>query len=185
MLGALTLDHRSCNQFTPQIVRITETLSRLIALALAQATAADSLLLERDAFLLERNTLLADLPSALDDLVGNSPLWREVLDRIRMVAPTDTPVLITGETGTSKERVARAIHIFSPRAHRSFITLNCSALVSGLAESELFGHERGAFTGAIARRKGRFEIANTGTLFLDEIPRDSAKIATGITRTDF
>jgi transcriptional regulator with GAF, ATPase, and Fis domain len=169
ILGLLTLDHRACNVFTPQIVRTTETLARIIALSLAQSMAADVLLTEREALVHERNTLLADLPNTLDGLIGHAPNWLEVLEKIRMVAPTDTPVMILGDTGTGKEQLARALHALSSRAHRSFVALNCSALVSTLAESELFGHERGAFTGAVSRRRGRFELANNGTLFLDEI----------------
>lgn len=168
-LGLLTLDHRACNVFTPQIVRTTEILARLITLALAQSMIADTLLNERDTLLLERNNLLADLPKSLEGLVGNSPVWLEVLEKIRMVAPAHTPVLIVGETGTGKEQVARAVHSLSERAQRPFVALNCSTLVSTLAESELFGHERGAFTGAVSRRRGRFELANNTTLFLDEI----------------
>ncbi len=168
-IGLLTLDHRSCNLFTPQVVRITEGLSRIIALALAQSMATDTLLSEREALVYERNTLLADFPSVKDGLIGQSPAWKEVVEKIRMVAPADTPVLIEGETGTGKEQVARAIHMLSDRAHRPFVALNCSAMVTALAESELFGHERGAFTGAVSRRRGRFELANNGSLFLDEI----------------
>jgi len=169
LLGLLTLDHRKCDKFTPEIVSLTKILSRIIALALAQSSAADLLIKERDALVVERNTLLEDVHGSLKDLVGKSDVWLDVLDKIKMVASTDTAVLIDGETGTGKEKAARAIHSLSPRAHRPFVALNCSALVSSLAESELFGHERGSFTGAVTRRKGRFELANTGTLFLDEI----------------
>ncbi len=168
-IGLLTLDHRACDMFSEQTVRVTESLARIIALALAQSLAADALLAEREALIYERNTLLADLPEGVENLVGHSANWREVLERIRMVAPTDTPVLIQGETGTGKEQVARALHALSGRAHRPFVALNCSALVPNLAESELFGHEKGSFTGAVSRRRGRFELANNGTLFLDEI----------------
>lgn len=168
-LGVLTLDHRSCDMFTPQVVRITQALSRLIALALAQSFSADTLLKERDALALERDTLLKELNKTSENLIGNSEAWMNVLEKIRLIAATDSPVMITGETGTGKEQVARAIHSWSSRAHRPFVALNCSALSSGLAESELFGHERGAFTGAVSQRKGRFELANTGTLFLDEV----------------
>ena len=168
-LGVLTLDHRACDMFTPQIVRTTETLARIIALALAQSMAAETLLTEREALAFERNTLLSGLPDSIEGMIGHSGPWKEVLDKVRIVAATPTPVLIMGETGTGKEQIARTIHALSPRSHRPFVALNCSALVTSLAESELFGHERGAFTGAVARRKGRFELANNGTLFLDEI----------------
>ena len=100
---------------------------------------------------------------------GASRSLREVLDLVRTVAPTDSTVLIEGETGTGKELIARAIHNTSPRSARPFVKLNCSAIPFDLLESELFGHEKGAFTGAIAQKIGRFEMADTGTLFLDEI----------------
>jgi formate hydrogenlyase transcriptional activator len=103
------------------------------------------------------------------DLIGSSPKFRAVLNVLNMVAPVDSAVLIQGETGTGKEVVARAIHEASPRRHNRFIALNCAAIPSALLESELFGHERGAFTGASAQTKGRFQMADGGTLFLDEI----------------
>ena len=103
------------------------------------------------------------------DIIGSSRGLREVLDLVRAVAPTDSTALIQGETGTGKELVARAIHEHSPRRDRRFVKLNCAAIPLGLLESELFGHERGAFTGAVARKVGRFEVADRGTLFLDEI----------------
>jgi len=104
-----------------------------------------------------------------DDIIGRSASLRAVLDHIKIVAPTNSTVLVLGETGTGKELIARAIHNRSSRSHRPFVRVNCAAIPSGLLESELFGHERGAFTGAIARKIGRFELANGGTLFLDEI----------------
>jgi len=104
-----------------------------------------------------------------DDIVGTSAGLRAVLEQVQVVAPTDSTVLINGETGTGKELVARAIHKNSSRSNRAFVKLNCAAIPSGLLESELFGHEKGAFTGAVAQRIGRFELANGGTLFLDEV----------------
>ncbi len=104
-----------------------------------------------------------------EEIVGRSPALLAVLDKVSRVAPTDATVLITGETGTGKELIARAIHSNSRRAAKPLIKVNCAALPAGLVESELFGHEKGAFTGAIARRIGRFELADGGTLFLDEI----------------
>ena len=104
-----------------------------------------------------------------EDIVGKSAALRKVLDYVAIVAPTGATVLLHGETGTGKELVARAIHNLSPRRDRSFVPLNCSAIPSGLVESELFGHERGAFTGALIQKAGRFELADRGTLFLDEI----------------
>jgi formate hydrogenlyase transcriptional activator len=105
----------------------------------------------------------------ISDIVGRSEAMRRVLKAVATVAPTDSTVLIGGETGTGKEVIARAIHNRSRRRSRPFVTLNCAAIPSGLLESELFGHEKGAFTGAVARRVGRFEHANGGTLFLDEV----------------
>jgi formate hydrogenlyase transcriptional activator len=107
--------------------------------------------------------------SGLPGIVGNSAALRRVLGMVRVVAPTDATVLINGETGTGKELIAEAIHQCSDRANGPFVKVNCAAIPAGLLESELFGHERGAYTGAVARALGRFERANRGTLFLDEI----------------
>jgi formate hydrogenlyase transcriptional activator len=104
-----------------------------------------------------------------EQLIGNSPALEAVLEQVEQVAPTDSTALIQGETGTGKELIARAIHNISSRCGRSFVKLNCAAIPFDLLESELFGHEKGAFTGAIAQKIGRFEMANRGTLFLDEI----------------
>ena len=104
-----------------------------------------------------------------EEIVGQSPALLEVIEKVNRVAATDSTVLIAGETGTGKELIARAIHSASPRHEKPLIKLNCAALPSSLVESELFGHEKGAFTGAIARRIGRFELAHGGTIFLDEI----------------
>jgi formate hydrogenlyase transcriptional activator len=106
---------------------------------------------------------------AVEGIIGRSQKLRQVLTQVATVAPTSATVLIQGETGTGKEMIARAIHNLSDRSDRPFITLNCAAIPSGLLESELFGHERGAFTSAIGQKIGRFELANKGTLFLDEI----------------
>jgi formate hydrogenlyase transcriptional activator len=104
-----------------------------------------------------------------EEIVGRSAALRAVLNHVEIVGPTESTVLILGETGTGKELMARAIHNVSSRQDRPFVKLNCAAIPSGLLESELFGHERGAFTGAIAQRIGRFELAHRGTLFLDEV----------------
>ena len=103
------------------------------------------------------------------DLIGSSPKFRALMTEVEKVAPVDSAVLIQGETGTGKEVIARAIHEASPRRNQRFVALNCAAIPSALLESELFGHERGAFTGAWAQTKGRFQMADGGTLFLDEI----------------
>ena len=115
-------------------------------------------------------------------LIGNSPGTRRVLELIEMVAPTDTTVLIFGESGTGKELVARAIHAASPRRHMPMVVIHCGALTETLLESELFGHERGAFTGAHYRKKGKFEVADGGTVFLDEISDISLKTQTDLLR---
>jgi DNA-binding NtrC family response regulator len=122
--------------------------------------------------LYEENILLkeeVDKASMFEEIVGESPALRSVLARLTKVAPTDSTVLITGETGTGKELIARAIHKRSHRAARAFVSVNCAAVPSSLITSELFGHEKGAFTGATQRRLGRFELAEGGTLFLDEV----------------
>jgi formate hydrogenlyase transcriptional activator len=104
-----------------------------------------------------------------EDIVGRSPALQQVLHQVMIVAPTDSTVLLHGETGTGKELIARAIHNLSSRRERPYARINCAAIPSGLLESELFGHEKGAFTGALMQRKGRFELADGGSLFLDEI----------------
>ena len=103
------------------------------------------------------------------NIIGDSPALREVLGKVEQVAPTSSTVLLRGETGTGKEMVAHAIHINSPRENKPFVRVNCAALAPGILESELFGHEKGSFTGAVERRRGRFELADGGTLFLDEV----------------
>src|SRR3981081_2665729 len=104
-----------------------------------------------------------------EQLIGNSPALEAVLEQVERVAPMDSTVLIQGETGTGKELIAQAVHNISPRCNRRFVKVNCAAIPLDLLESELFGHERGAFTGAIAQKIGRFELADKGTLFLDEV----------------
>jgi transcriptional regulator with GAF, ATPase, and Fis domain len=117
-----------------------------------------------------------------DGIVGYSAALREVLDLVRAVAPTDSTVLIEGETGTGKELIARAIHQRSNRAQRPFVSINCGALAPSLIVSELFGHERGAFTGALQQRQGRFEVASGGTIFLDEVGEFPAEIQVALLR---
>src|SRR5271165_3237845 len=119
----------------------------------------------------ERLYLESEISSecCFEDIVGKSAALRNVLDQAAIVAPTGSTVLLHGETGTGKELMARVIHNLSPRRERTFVRLNCAAIPSGLVESELFGHEKGAFTGALMQKRGRFELADRGTFFLDEI----------------
>jgi transcriptional regulator with GAF, ATPase, and Fis domain len=168
-VGLLTFDHRMCNRFNPQIIGFIEMISTLVAALLVQFDVSNELIERTERLLNERNSLLVSGSDAFRNLIGNSPQWIRVLDSIRLVAATEAPVLVLGETGTGKEEVARAIHRLSSRVDRPFVPVNCSALSTSLAESELFGHEKGSFTGALALRKGRFELADKGTLFLDEV----------------
>lgn len=110
-----------------------------------------------------------DVDNDFREIVGNNMRLRAVLESVRIVAPADSSVLVLGETGTGKELIARALHRLSPRKNYPFVKVNCAAIPTGLLESELFGHEKGAFTGAVAQKIGRFELANKGTLFLDEV----------------
>jgi len=125
----------------------------------------------RDRLAQEKSYLESEIQSELgfEEIIGQSPALREVLKNVRVVAPTDSTVLLLGETGTGKELVARSVHSLSSRRDQTFIKLNCAAVPSGLLESELFGHEKGAFTGAVSQKVGRIELADKGTLFLDEI----------------
>ena len=130
----------------------------------------------------ENAYLRGEVEERFGDLVGKSPEMQALFDNVRKIAPTNSSVLILGESGTGKELVARAIHRQSPRAKGPFIRVNCSALAETLLESELFGHERGAFTGAVRERRGRFELAHGGTLFLDEIADVPASVQVKLLR---
>ena len=127
---------------------------------------SDMLLVRRENIALREEI---DKASMFEEIVGASPTLKAVLSKVAKVAPTDSTVLITGETGTGKELIARAIHKRSKRSGRAFVSVNCAAVPRDLIASELFGHEKGAFTGATQRRLGRFELAEGGTIFLDEI----------------
>src|SRR5580698_3667896 len=124
---------------------------------------------DENSFIFEHINKPYQPPAAFDGIVGESAALKVVLEEVRLVAPTDSTVLILGETGTGKELIARALHAQSKRLSRPFIRVNCAAIPASLIASELFGHEKGAFTGALQRRLGRFEAANHGTIFLDEI----------------
>lgn len=167
--GLMTLDHSQCDLFTPQRVHIAKILSRIIAFALAETIAADDLRNENTMLRYERTAMISDIESVLQGMIGNAPKWKQVIEKVKLVAPTDSYVMILGETGTGKEQTAKAVHALSTRSSKPFIALNCSALNANLAESELFGHEKKSFTGAAGMRKGRFELADGGILFLDEV----------------
>ncbi len=175
---------REEGRFSDPEVSLLEEVSRPVAAAVANSLAYEEI--DRLKTLLEEENLL--LRSELDtretygDIVGSSPALRKVLGQIGKVASTDSTVLIEGETGTGKELVAAAIHKRSPRGRRSMISLNCAALPPGLVASELFGHEKGAFTGATQRRAGRFELARGGTLFLDEVGDLPAEVQAALLR---
>jgi formate hydrogenlyase transcriptional activator len=125
--------------------------------------------IENSSVIFQSGEMPYGLSTAFDGIVGDSAILKAVLEEVRLVAPTDSTVLILGETGTGKELIARAIHANSKRSTRPFIRVNCAAIPPSLIASELFGHEKGAFTGALQRRLGRFEAANHGTIFLDEV----------------
>ncbi|HZS05295.1 MAG TPA: sigma 54-interacting transcriptional regulator [Blastocatellia bacterium] len=157
--------------FTPDELTVLSEVSRAIGVAVANALANEEIRKLRDQLEAENIALRTQLNQMpwFDEIVGDSPKLRRVLEAVEQVAVTDATVLITGETGTGKELIARAIHRRSPRSGGPLVKVNCAAIPETLLASELFGHERGAFTGAVERRKGRFEQAHRGTLFLDEI----------------
>ncbi|MDR3750852.1 MAG: sigma 54-interacting transcriptional regulator [Terracidiphilus sp.] len=170
-LGIISLGSRQENAFSTSDLDLLAQVGNQIALALENALAYGNLSLTRNRLEDERIYLESEIQSEynFEDIVGKSPSLRKVLEQVSIVAPTDSTVLIVGETGTGKELIARAIHNLSSRKSRTFVRLNCAAIPSGLMESELFGHEKGAFTGALAQKRGRVELANEGSLFLDEV----------------
>ena len=142
---------------------------RRVAIALGNALGYDNPVNIRDKETKQRPYLEEDVRAEFREVIGKSPALKTALNLVSIVAPTDSSVLILGETGTGKELIARAIHNLSGRRERALVKVNCAAIPLGLFESELFGHEKGAFTGAIAQKTGRFELADKGTLFLDEV----------------
>jgi formate hydrogenlyase transcriptional activator len=170
-LGLMSMGSKRPNNFGQEDLDILSQISAQISLALDNALAYGRLSASKNRLEDERLYLESEIRAEynFEDLVGKSPALRKVLEQIEIVAPTGSTVLLRGETGTGKELIARAVHSLSPRRDRTFVRLNCAAIPSGLVESELFGHEKGAFTGALMQKRGRFELADQGTLFLDEI----------------
>ena len=170
-IGTLDLAAFDRDAFSPALFGLLSRIAGQIAIAVRNATSYERIEALNAQLAREKVYLQDEIRSdqLFEDIVGGSAALRRVLRAIETVAPTDSTVLIAGETGSGKELVARAIHQLSTRRDGAFVKLNCAAIPTGLLESELFGHERGAFTGAIAQRIGRFELANRGTVFLDEI----------------
>jgi len=169
--GALNPSSPVAHAFGSSEVEYLQQVANQIAAALQNAHAYREIAQLKERLAQEKRYLEYEIRSAnrVDDIVGNSPALKRVLDYAAIVADTDSTVLITGETGTGKERIARLIHGMSRRKDRNFIKVNCAAIPTGLLESELFGHEKGAFTGAISQKLGRLELADKGTLMLDEV----------------
>jgi formate hydrogenlyase transcriptional activator len=168
-----SLLHGACTPFEMEYIRKDETRVRvLVAHAIQPRSPSQWITFVQNLTERDRAEKIADQPVAASEfaeIVGSSAAMKRVMGQVEVVAPTDATVLILGETGTGKELIARAIHKLSGRRNRPFITLNCAAIPTGLLESELFGYERGAFTGALSQKIGRFERAHQGTLFLDEV----------------
>mgnify|MGYP001249564476 CR=1 FL=1 len=152
-------------------IEFLQQVAQQVAVAVENALAFQEIAQLKDKLAKEKLYLEEELrlEHGFEDIIGESDALKQVLKQVEVVAPTDSTVLILGETGTGKELIARAIHRLSARAERTFVKLNCAAIPTGLLESELFGHERGAFTGAISQKAGRFELADKGTIFLDEV----------------
>jgi formate hydrogenlyase transcriptional activator len=170
-LGALTVARCRGDSFSPKDIELLSEVAKQIAIAVENAQAYREITELKDKLAKEKLYLEEEVRTeySFAEIVGHSETLKRTLKAVETVAPTDSVVLIQGETGTGKELIARAIHNLSARRERTMVKLNCAAIPSGLLESELFGHEKGAFTGAVERRIGRFEVAHKGTLFLDEI----------------
>ncbi|MDM7997543.1 MAG: sigma 54-interacting transcriptional regulator [Acidobacteriota bacterium] len=171
IIGTLDLARLDERPFTGDEVELLVQVANQIAIALENSLSYRELTEIKDRLAIEKRYLEDDIriDKNFGEMLGESPAFESVLKNIQIVAPTEATVLILGETGTGKELVARKIHELSGRSGNSFVKVNCAAIPSSLLESELFGHEKGAFTGALSQRIGRFELANRGTLFLDEI----------------
>jgi len=169
VVGVLSALKRSERAFERDDVIFLEQAAHQVAIAVENALEYEKAIKDRDKETKQRLYLEEEIRAQCGAIVGESPALKAALQLVSVVAPTDSSVLILGETGTGKELIARAIHDLSSRRERAFVKLNCAAIPLGLLESELFGHEKGAFTGAIAQKMGRFELAHKGTLFLDEV----------------
>jgi formate hydrogenlyase transcriptional activator len=171
VLGILVLGRREDDRYIKEDINFLTQVSSQIAIAVENALSFRQISELTDKLAQEKLYLEDEIraDAYFEEIVGKSKELRRVLKLVETVAPTDSTVLVYGETGTGKELIARAIHNLSPRHSRTFVKLNCAAIPTGLLESELFGHEKGAFTGAVVQRIGRMELANDGTLFLDEI----------------
>ncbi len=169
--GTINLASRKFDAFSPADVELIQQVAAQVAIALENALAFKEIDALKDKLAVEKLYLEEEIRSEFnfEEIIGESLALRRTLAQVELAAPAGTTVLIQGETGTGKEIIARAIHNLSPRRERTFVKVNCAAIPAGLLESELFGHERGAFTGALAQKIGRFEFADRGTLFLDEI----------------
>jgi formate hydrogenlyase transcriptional activator len=170
-LGILSILRTTETPFSPADVDFLSRASGQIAIAIENALAYREISQLKDKLAQEKLYLEEEIRSEMnfENIIGNSPVLKHVLELVETVAPSDSTVLLLGETGTGKELIARAVHDRSRRKDRTFVKLNCAAIPTGLLESELFGHEKGAFTGAIAQKIGRMELADQGTLFLDEV----------------
>ncbi len=184
LLGTLGLRRREDKGYTQDEVDFLKQVANQIAIAVENACAYGEIRQLKDKLAQEKLYLEAEIRSDrnFEEIIGKSAALRRVLKQVETVAPTDSTVLIYGETGTGKELIARALHDLSPRRSNAFVKLNCAAIPTGLLESELFGHEKGAFTGAIAQRIGRFELAHRGTIFLDEIGETPLELQTKLLR---
>ena len=170
-LGVLGWGSRQEASYTAEDVEFLRQVAKQVAVAVENALAFDQIAELKEKLEKEKVYLEEEIRTDHNckEIVGDSAALRRVLKEVETVAPTGATVLIRGETGTGKELIARALHHLSPRCERTFVKLNCAAIPTGLLESELFGHEKGAFTGAVSQKVGRFELAHQGTLFLDEV----------------
>src|SRR6266850_2469127 len=184
VLGTFGVVKYQDNAFNSDDIEFLTQIANQVAIAVENALAFGQIRELKDKLAQEKLYLEDEIRSEMNfaQIVGKSPSLRRVLKQVETVAPTDSTVLIYGDTGTGKELIARAIHDLSPRRSKPFVKLNCAAIPTGLLESELFGHEKGAFTGAIAQRIGRFEVADGGTIFLDEIGEVPLELQTKLLR---